>query len=106
MSVSVTCVYTINAAGQMTPAQLAAAMSAPNVPIPPDFLTLTGATVTSDNSVPGAGNAVRTVVFNITSAQFQAQFPVDAASPFLGLLTLPIGLFVNAPVVESFPLVA
>ena len=106
MSTTVTCVYTINAAGQLSPTNLAAAMAAANIPVPPEFLALTGATVTSDNSVAGFTNAVRTIVFNITSAQFQAQFPHDAASPFLGLLTLPIGLFVNAPVVESFPLVA
>ena len=63
MSVSVTCVYTINAVGQMTPTQLSVAMSAANVPIPPEFLLLTGATVTSDvvthPALPPAGVSAR-----------------------------------------------
>jgi hypothetical protein len=103
MSTTVTCVYTINASGQMTPTQLAAAMSAVTVPIPPEFLLLTGATITSDNTVAGATSAARTVVFNIASAQFQAQFPDDPLGPFWGLLTLPIAAFVNAPVLEALP---
>ena len=105
--VKVTCVYTINASGQMTPSQLATAMSATNVPIPPEFLALTGAVVTSDvvthPAVPPRG--VRTIVFDVTSAQFHAQFPNDSASPFLGLMTLPIQAFVNARVIESAPVV-
>ena len=54
---SVTCVYTINASGQLTPAQIALIMGALAVPIPAEFLALTGAAVTSDNSVAGATSA-------------------------------------------------
>lgn len=106
MSTQVTCVYTINASGQMTPAQLAAAMAAADIPIPPEFFALTGAALTSDNSVAGATSAARTVVFDITSAQFQDQFPDDPLGPFWGLLTLPIGAYVNAQVIESAPVAA
>jgi len=103
MSVVVTCKYTINAAGQMTPAQLAVAMSAANIPIPPEFYALTGATLTSDVSAAGVGLATRTIVFDITSLQFQEQFIDDSLGPFWGLMTLPIGAYVNAPVIETAP---
>jgi hypothetical protein len=103
MSVSVTCAYTINAAGQMTPAQLAVAMSAANIPVPPEFLLLTGAVITSDTTLAAFSSATRTVVFDITSLQFQSQFPNDSIGPFWGLLTLPIGAYVNAPVIEALP---
>lgn len=103
---SVTCVYTINASGQLTPAQIVLIMGALAVPIPAEFLALTGAAVTSDLSVAGATSAARTVVFDITSAQFQDQFPDDPLGPFWGLLTLPIGVYVNAQVIESAPVAA
>lgn len=106
MFTTVTCVYTINPTGQLGAPQTAAAMSSSNVPIPPEFLALTGATVTSDTTSSAGGTASRTVVFNIASAQFQAQFPSDVVSPFRGLLTLPIGKYVNAVVVESLPVAA
>lgn len=106
MSTQVTCIYTINASGQMTPTQLALAMAAADIPIPPEFFALTGAALTSDNSVAGATSAARTVVFDITSAQFQDQFPDDPLGPFWGLLTLPIGVYVNAQVIESAPVAA
>jgi hypothetical protein len=103
---TVTCVYTIRPYGQRTAAQLAALMAAGNVPIPPEFLLLTGATVTSDVSAAAGGNAVRTIVFADVSAQFVAQFPVDVISPFLGLMTLPINAFVNCTCIESQPVAA
>ena len=103
---TVTCVYTIRPYGQKTAAQLATAMAAANVPVPPEFLLLTGATTTSDVSAVVAGNAVRTIVFADVSPQFVAQFPNDVVSPFLGLMTLPINAFVNATVVESLPVAA
>ncbi|HXB28143.1 MAG TPA: hypothetical protein VNV25_25660 [Gemmatimonadaceae bacterium] len=103
---TVTCAYTINASGQMTPAQLAASMAAADIPIPVEFLELTGATVTSDTTAAGATSAARTVVFNITAAQFQSQFPDDPLGPFWGLLTLPIAEYVNAPVLEALPVAA
>jgi hypothetical protein len=106
MFVSVTCVYKINASGQLTPAQLVTPMSAISVPIPVEFLELTGATVTSDNTVVGATSTTRTVVFNITAAQFQSQFPDDPLGPFWGLLTLPIAEYVNASVLEALPVAA
>ena len=63
----------------------AAAMVAVDIPIPPEFFALTGAALISDNSVAGATSAARTVVFDITSAQFQGQFPDDPLGPFWGL---------------------
>ncbi|MDE2022194.1 MAG: hypothetical protein KGI71_04790 [Patescibacteria group bacterium] len=103
---TVTCVYTILATGQATPAQLANAMAAANVPIPPEFFTLTGATLTSDNTAVVGASAVRTIVFGDVAPQFVAQFPVDKTSPFLGLMTLPIQAYVNARVIESLPVAA
>jgi hypothetical protein len=104
MTVSVTCVYTVHPYGQRTAAQLATQMAVQQVD--PGFLAFTGASITSDTSAVAGSDAVRTIVFNITSAQFQAQFPVDQVSPFLGLMTLPINAFVNANVIESLPVVA
>ena len=100
---TVTCVYTINCTGQSTPTQTEAQMSATNVVIPPEFLSLTGATVTSDTPSTAGNQAIRTIVFGVAGARFQAQFPVDQLSPFLGLMTMPIQAFCNAPVVEAQP---
>jgi len=103
---TVTCVYTIIPYGQRTAAQLVVLMNAAHVPIPPEFLLLTGATVISDVSAVGIGTAVRTIIFGDVSAQFVAQFPNDKVSPFLGLMTLPINAAVNCTVVESLPVAA
>lgn len=106
MTVSVTCVYSINPTGQKTAAQLVTVMQASRVPIPADFFTLTGATLTSDVSAVAGTQAVRTVVFNVTSLQFGLQFPNSAIGPFYGLLVAPIAAAVNCTVVESLPLAA
>ena len=103
---TVTCVYTINCYGQRIPGQTIQDMAAANVPIPPEFLTLTGATLVgggSDTTAVVGNTAVRTIVFVVSGAQFQAQFPVDQLSPFYGLMTLPIQAYCNQKVVESQP---
>ena len=98
-----TCVYSINPTGQRTAAQIATAMASANVPVNADFLAMLGATITSDVSAVAGAQAVRTIVFNTSSVQFNAQFPNDAASPFLGLMTNQIAAFVNCTLVEALP---
>jgi hypothetical protein len=106
MFTTVTCVYTIRCYGQRTPAQTATDMDAANVPIPPEFFTLTGATLAgggSDTTATSGQTAARTIVFVVNTAQFEAQFPNDELSPFYGLMTGPIQAACNQKVVESQP---
>jgi hypothetical protein len=103
---TVTCVYAINPTGQLTAAALALAMDAGNVPVNPDYMAMLGATITSDVSAVAGAQAVRTIVFNVSSAQFNAQFPVSAIGPFFGLMVGPIQSFVNCTVVEALPVAA
>jgi hypothetical protein len=95
--------YTVIPYGQKTAAQLAVEMDSTNVPIPPGFLLMTGTTILSDTSTVSFGNAFRQVILDTSSAQFQAQFPIDQSSPFKGLLSGPISVAVNAVSVESLP---
>lgn len=100
---NVVCVYNINCTGQRTAAQTSQDMQDEWVPIPPEFLAITGAVVSTD-VVSSAGNiATRTITFDVSSDQFQFQFPNDQLSPFYGLMTLPIQAYCNAPVVEAQP---
>jgi hypothetical protein len=103
MFATVTCIYTINCTGQQSAAQTATDINTTNVPVPPEFYDLTGATLNSDGTASAGNQATRTIVFNVNTAQFEAQFPVDELSPFYGLMTLPIQAFCNAPVVETQP---
>jgi hypothetical protein len=101
---TVTCAYVINATGALTAAQIATL--APNVVPPPEFYTLTGATLTSNLAV-AVGNVVTyTLVFADTSAQFKQQFPNSPLSPFWGLLTGPLQAYLNQPVLEQLPVAA
>jgi hypothetical protein len=103
---TVTCAYTINCYGQRTPAQTAADMSSTNVPIPPEFLELTGATLVgggSDITTTSGQSATRTIVFVVNTAQFEAQFPNNEISPFLGLMVGPIQAYTNQKVIEAEP---
>jgi hypothetical protein len=103
MFATVTCEYTINCTGQQTSTQMETNMSATWVAIPPEFLALTGATVTSDTTNRAGNASTRTIVFAVNTARFEAQFPNDELSPFYGLMTLPIQAYCNAPVVEAQP---
>ena len=106
MFTTVTCVYTINCVGQTNATDMATRMSKTFVPVPPEFFTLTGATFVGgggDNVGTSGNQAVRTIIFVVNTAQFEAQFPNDEISPFLGLMTAAIEAACNAPVVESQP---
>ena len=103
MFTTVTCVYTINCYGQRTPGQTQTDMNSTNVPVPPEFYTLTGATLGSDTTDFSGQSAIRTIVFVVSGAKFQANFPVDQLSPFYGLMAGPIQAYCNQKVVESQP---
>lgn len=103
MFTTVTCVYTINCYGQRTPGQTQTDMNSTNVPVPPEFYTLTGAAIDSDTVAVSGQTAVRTIVFFVDGAQFEAQFPNDELSPFYGLMTGPIQAYCNQRVIESQP---
>jgi hypothetical protein len=101
MATAVTCLYKVNPTGALTAAQLAALMAA--IVPPPGFYALTGATLTSATAAVVGGVAEYSVVFNVTSAQFNAQFPVNVLGPFWGLLTGPLASYLNQPVIEVAP---
>ena len=106
MFTTVTCVYTIQCYGQRTPKQTRTDMNSTNVPVPPEFYTLTGATLAgggSDTTTISGQSAIRTIVFVVSGAKFQANFPVDQLSPFYGLMAGPIQAYCNQKVVESQP---
>lgn len=105
MSTAVTCVYALNPTGVMTAAQLAAAITNAKVPTP-TWLGALGVTKTSDTTAVVAGQAVRTIVFNITSPMAQQSFIGSFTSIFWGLMNLAIRAAVNQPVVESAPAVS
>ena len=103
---TVTCVYTINCVGQTNAADMATRMSKTFAPVPPEFFTITGATLAgggSDTTGYAGTQATRTIVFVVSGAEFTTQFPNDEISPFLGLMTAAIEAACNAPVVESQP---
>ena len=88
MSTTATLAYSATATGPTTPAALEAAMAAVVLdPVP--INEVTGSSLTSDTTGLAGPVATRTLVFNITSADFQTRFPpaTDQASPFRDLFT-------------------
>jgi len=102
MSTTATLVYTATKQGPITQAQLETAMAA--VALDETMPTLFGATLTSDVTNPLSTNqATRTIVFNISSAAFQANFPTgtDQAAIFHALYTSALSGGLRSIVVET-----
>jgi hypothetical protein len=107
MSSSVTLAYHATAVGPATVTNLELAMGAVGLDVS-EIETATGCTFTSD-TLSSAGQVVtRTVVFNLTPAEFQANFPAgtDQASPFYGLYTQRLQRFLSCPVTADAPVLA
>lgn len=88
MSLTATLVYHATAQGPVTPDELEAAMTAV-VLDPAPIQTITGCTLTSDTTSLGGATATRTLVFDINTAAYIANFPAgtDQAAPFRDLYT-------------------
>jgi len=99
--------YHAVATGPVTPAALEAAMTA-IVLDPTSIEQATGCTFVSDLTTLAGATATRTVIFNINTARFIAQFPAgtDVASPFRDLFTHILGLGLNSKVVADAVIIA
>jgi hypothetical protein len=100
MSTQVTQVYRI-AQGGMTPAALAAIVSATSVPTPTDVLTFMGARVTSDSVASPPGFAVRTIIYALgPSVTATALSTVDSDGHVSGInITAPGADYVIPPII-------
>lgn len=101
MSATATLKYAVRIQGPITQAALIAALTAIPLSIVP--LNLFGVSLTSDTTAAvGVTGAERTIVYDISGAEFQTLFPPgsDQASPFRGLYTQTIGQVIKSPVIE------
>jgi len=91
MSTTATLEYSVTAFGPMLPATLEAALAA--VALDEQAIQdQTGCTFNSDTTTLVGATASRTIVFNINTATFEANFPAgsDQACPFRGLYSQTI----------------
>jgi hypothetical protein len=106
MTTSATLGYSVVARGPITGAEIETAMAA----VPLDHAgieALLGVTLTSDTTTLTGTTAVRTIIYNITSAQFQAAFPVGTQqAPFWGLFQQTLSGFLAAFVTAADPVIA
>jgi len=88
VSLTATLAYNVTAQGPVTPTALEAAMSGVILD-PAPIEQVTGCALISDVTTLGGSTANRTLVFNINTAAFIANFPAgtDVASPFRDLYT-------------------
>jgi len=107
MSTSATLVYTIELVPPLSLAQLLTAVEA--VELDETDMAQLGATLTSDSSAIVGQTVERTIVFNISSAAFNENFPSadnQQASPFVNLYTTALGGALGMVVVASPPAIA
>ena len=107
MSTSATLVYTIELVPPLSLAQLLTAVEA--VELDETDMAQFGATLTSDSSAIVGQTVERTIVFNISSAAFNENFPSadnQQASPFVNLYTTALGGALGMVVVASPPAIA
>jgi hypothetical protein len=101
MSTQATLIYQITPVPPLSLNQLLAAVTA--ITLSTGDMTNFGATLVSDTTTIEISLVQRTVVYDISSAQFQANFPgnANAASPFVDLFTHELGGALGM-VVEAF----
>jgi len=99
VSSTATLAYEITAAPTVPVANLAAAVAAVALSFTA-IETVTGCTLASDTTTTLGQVVTRTIVFDINTAQFIAQFPAgtDQACPFRDLYTHELAHFLNTKV--------
>jgi hypothetical protein len=108
MAISATLEYFVTPQGPVSLAAMEAALAAVNLAQQEaDLTTVTGALLTSDSTTTVGSQAVRTIVYDLTPAQFVLEFPVgtDQASPFRGVFEQTISSALSAVVKEVLVLV-
>jgi hypothetical protein len=107
MSLTATLAYEAVAVGPTVPANLEAAMIAVDLTFSA-IEQATGCTFLSDTTTLVGATATRTIVFDINTAQFIAEFPAgtDQAAPFYGLYTQALSGALNCPITEIPPVIA
>jgi hypothetical protein len=107
MSNSCTIAYSATAVGPTTVTALETAMGL--VALDEGAIeTITGCTLTSDSTTSAGQVVTRTIVFNLTPAAFQANFPppADQSAPFWNLYTGALAAALFCPVVAANPVLA
>lgn len=100
MASTATLVYTVTPTPPVSLARTQAALAA--VELSEADMVNFGATLDSDNTSNDGTNAIRTIVFNISSANFASNFPSgQEASPFNNLFTSEIAGELGMVVVPS-----
>lgn len=106
MTTSATISYAVTPSGPVSQAQLETALEA--VSLDPTVPNTLGATLTSDTTAIVGAAVVRTLVWNISSAEYQSNFPVgtDQGAPFRDLYTQTIGFFLKTKVTAGTVVIA
>lgn len=107
MSTHATLVYEIEQVPPLTLPQLEAAVLA--VPLPTSDMAQFGATLISDVTTTAGTKAIRTIVFLISSLEFNENFPSatnQQASPFKNLYTHVLGGALGMTVVAIPPVIS
>jgi hypothetical protein len=107
MSSTATLAYSATAQGPTVPANLEAALAAIDLDPTPIF-DMTAAVLATDTTTLTGTIATRTLVFNITNAEFQTRFPptTDQACPFRGLYLQTIAGTLGTIVTEAAVVIA
>jgi hypothetical protein len=102
VSSTATLAYSATARGPVSVAALAAAMAAVAIDYT-QIQEVTGAVETSDQTASTGQVVTRTIIFGITSAQFQSQFPAgtDQAQAFRGLYTQQLSQALDTYITET-----
>jgi hypothetical protein len=106
MSLTATLAYEATAVGPTVPANLEAAMQVVDLTFNA-IEQATGCTLISDVTTLVGSIATRTIVFDINTAQFKAEFPAgtDQAAPFYGLYTQALSRALNSLITEIPPVI-
>jgi len=105
MASTATLVYTVTPTPPVSLSRLQTALAA--VALSTSDMTNFGATLSSDTTSNDGTNAIRTIVYNISSAAFAANFPAgQEASPFNDLFTTELAGALGMVVVASVPVIA
>jgi hypothetical protein len=98
VSTTATLSYTVTAVGPTVPATLETALAAVQLDLNA-IETMTGCTLASDTTGLSGSVATRTIVFNINTGAFEANFPAgtDQTAPFNSLYDGAISLALDCP---------
>jgi hypothetical protein len=106
VTTSATISYAVTPTGPVSQQQLMTALEA--ISLDPTVPNTMGATLTSDTTAIVGAAVVRTLVWDISSSEFQTNFPVgtDQGAIFRDLYTQTIGFFIKSKVAAGTVVIA